>query len=110
MTDKQTYLAPSDLKKLAIATITSALAARQQTDADVRHKQFSDEFLMLVDDITGTDLFRLTSLLADLGASIVEQLAHVLGSDSDKVMEYLAQQMLGTPMVNGDGETETENE
>ena len=98
-------LSPEQMKSLAIGAVTSALNARGLEDSVDRMNQFASDYKMLLDGVSGTDLFRLASLLADLSSSLVQQMAALLDTSSDKVMQYIAQQMLGAPITEvGDEE------
>lgn len=93
------YLGPEQMKRLAIGAVTAALNARALESSDERMTQFASDWKMLLTDTNGTDVYRLASLLADLASSLVQHLALLLGSDSEQVMQYLAQQMYGTPIT-----------
>ena len=93
---------PEEMKELAIAVVTGALNARALEDQNERLEQFASDYNMLMQGITGGDIFRLASLLADLSSSLVEQIAQLLDSKPETVMTYLAQQMANTPITQND--------
>ena len=93
---------PEEMKELAIAVVTGALNARALESQEGRLEQFAGDFHMLMEGITGADLFRLASLLGDLGASLVEHMAQLLDSSPQTVMQFLAQQMAGTPITENE--------
>lgn len=92
------YLDTEGMKRLAIGAVTSALNARALEDPQERIDQFASDWKMLMADANGTDIYRLASLLADLSSSLVQQMAVLLGTDSEQVMQYLAQQMYQAPI------------
>lgn len=87
-----------EVKETVIASVTSALSARQTDDMDERLNQFGKDFIMIMDGIDGHDLFRVSSLLADFSAFLVCQMAEQLGTEADSLMHYLATQMLNVPI------------
>lgn len=90
---EQENLNIEQLKLLCIGAVTSALNARAHEDPQERIDQFVGDYKMLLEGINGTDLYRLASLLADLSSSLVQQMAVLLDSSQETVMQYLAQQM-----------------
>jgi hypothetical protein len=93
---------PNEMKELAVATVTSALNARSLESQEDRIKQFASDYHMLMEDADGADMFRLSSLLADLSASMIEMMAHMMDSKPETVMAYLAQQMAETPIAENE--------
>lgn len=84
-----------DIREIAVAAITSALHARQQDTNEKRIQQFGHDFAMLLgEQILASDLFRLSSLLADMNGFLVELLAKKYETDPTELMQYMAIQML----------------
>ena len=82
------------LREVAVATVTSAVSARALESMEARIKQYGDDFSILLEDMTGDDLYRLTSLLADMSGFLVGLVAHTKEVSPEVVMRYIAQQML----------------
>lgn len=93
-----------ELKETAVAVVTAALNARSCETVEARIDQYSHDFTMLLDDITGEELFRLTSLLADMNSFLLETLSHYLEIDRDVVMRYFAQNLTSAETTETDGE------
>lgn len=84
-----------DIRGIAVAAVTSALYARQQSTNEERVQQFGHDFTMLLgDEILASDLFRLSSLLADMNGYFVELLAQRFDTDPTELMQYMAIQMM----------------
>lgn len=90
---------PQEIKELVIASVTSALSAREVDPPEARLKQFSDDFVMIMDGIDAQELFKISSLLADFAGFLVSSLAQSMDADTDELMHYLATQMLNTRIV-----------
>ncbi len=98
-------MTPQEVKELVIASVTSALSAREVEPPSARLKQFSEDFVMIMDGIDSGDLFKISSLMADFAGFLVDSLARSMDADVDELMHYLATQMLNTKIVGvEDGE------
>lgn len=90
-----------ELKQLAVGVITSAVNARP-LPVDGRIDQYGKDFIMLTQGMTVGDLYRLCSLLADIGGSFVEMLSDFSEVDTNEMMQFLAKQVLSTPTQEND--------
>lgn len=88
------------LQEIAIATVTSAVNARAQETMEERVRQYGDDFSILLDGMTGEDLFKLTSLLADLSGFLVGIIAQTRDVSPEVAMQFIAQQMMKTGMTD----------
>lgn len=83
-----------ELKEVAVSLVTSAVNARSQDSADERASMYAQDFGILMDGAQVADLYRLTSLLGDMGAMLIEMLATTLDIPADVAVQYLVQNIL----------------
>lgn len=88
------------LREIAVATVTSAVNARAAETIEERIEQYGDDFSILLEGMTHEDLFRLTSLLADMSGFLVGLIASSKDIAPEVAMQFIAQQMLAAGSVD----------